>query len=329
MAKQLYRFNLLTILLLPLSGLYWLLQKIHAWLYRTGLRKTERLPVPVVVVGNLTVGGTGKTPLVAWLGQHLQQQGYHPGIILRGYKGKAVDAPLRVTADTSPVDAGDEAVLLARKTGLPVYVCPDRVAAARALLAATSCDVVISDDGLQHRRLGRDIEIVVVDGQRRFGNGLFLPAGPLRESRSRLRTVDFVLLRDGEVRGDEIGYSLAASGFRNVANGQLVSATDFPKSRINAVAAIGNPDQFFDSLAGMGFDVAQHPFPDHHLFNPGDLVFENEIPVIMTEKDAVKCAGFATDNCWALVVEAKLPPAFAEAILKRIDLVSKNGQKTT
>jgi len=327
-ANQLYRFNLLTILLLPFSVLYWLLYRTHSLLYRYGILKSEQLPVPVIVVGNLTVGGTGKTPLVAWLGEQLQQHGYSPGIILRGYKGRATSTPLRVTESTDPVDAGDEAVLLARKTGLPVYVCTDRVAAARALLTDTNCNVIISDDGLQHRRLGRDIEIVVIDGARRFGNGLYLPAGPMRESSSRLRSVDFVLLRGGQPHGDEIGYKYAVTGFRNLVSGEFFDMVDFPRPVVNAVAAIGNPKQFFDSLEQMGFDVLRWPFPDHHRFRPGDFAFGNDLPVIMTEKDAVKCTDFATRNYWAAVVEAELPPEFKDNVMKRIDQVSNHGQKT-
>jgi len=327
-ANQLYRFNLLTILLLPFSALYWLLYRIHSLLYRYGILKTEQLPVPVIVVGNLTVGGTGKTPLVAWLGEHLKQHGYSPGIILRGYKGRATSTPLRVTETTDPTDAGDEAVLLAQKTSLPVYACTDRLAAAWALLAETDCNVIISDDGLQHRRLGRDIEIVVIDGARRFGNGLYLPAGPMRESRSRLQSVDFVLVRGGQPRENEIGYEYAVSGFRNLVSGEFFEMVDFPRPVINAVAAIGNPKQFFDSLVQMGFDVLRWPFPDHYRFRPADFAFNNDLPVIMTEKDAVKCADFATGNYWALVVEAELPAEFADTVLKRIDQVSKNGQKT-
>lgn len=329
MANQLYRFNLLTILLLPFSVLYWLLYRIHSSLYQYRILKTERLPVPVIVVGNLTVGGTGKTPLVAWLAEHLKQHGYSPGIILRGYKGKATSKPLRVTETTDPVDAGDEAVLLAQKTGLPVYACADRLAAARALVADTDCNVIISDDGLQHRRLGRDIEIVVIDGVRRFGNGFYLPAGPMRESRSRLRSVDFVLVRGGQPHGNEIDYEYAVSGFRNLVSGEFFDTVDFPRPVINAVAAIGNPKQFFDSLVKMGFDVLKWPFPDHYRFRPADFAFGNDLPVIMTEKDAVKCTDFATRNYWAMVVEAQLPPEFADSVLKRIDQVSKYGQKTT
>jgi tetraacyldisaccharide 4'-kinase len=326
--EQFYKFNLLTVFLLPLSALYWLLQNIHQLVYRTGLISTVRVGTPVVVVGNLTVGGTGKTPLVAWLARLLQDRGFRPGIVLRGYKGQGNDVALKVTGQTDPALAGDESVLLARQTGLPVYVCKDRVAAAKALLSETTSNIVISDDGLQHYRLGRDIEIVVVDGERRFGNTLLLPAGPLRESTARLKRVDFILCRGGQPEANEIEYRLKLSGFRNLRSGEFVAVDRFTDKTVNCVAAIGNPNQFFNAIAAEGFAINPRAFPDHHYFVATDLEFGNDLPVIMTEKDAVKCADLAGDHHWFATADVILPERFANSLLTKLEQVSKYGQKT-
>lgn len=328
MAEQLYKVNLLTLLLLPLSAVYWHLHTLHVLLYRTGLLRTRVPPVPVIVVGNLTVGGTGKTPLVAWLAQYLKAQGFNPGIIMRGYRGNSGGSISEVTADSSPAVVGDEAVLLARKTGVPVFVGRERYAAATRMLESSDCNVIISDDGLQHYALGRDIEIAVVDGHRRFGNGLLFPAGPLRESARRLQDVDYVLCRGGDARPGEIVYRLQPVSFVNVASGQQQALEFFRGQRVTAIAGIGNPDQFFDGLEQLGLEVNRRPFPDHHDFSPADLVEEKDMPIVMTEKDAVKCGGMDTGHCWALVVEPELPDNFGPEILSRLYEVKRNGRQT-
>ncbi|MHB8346214.1 MAG: tetraacyldisaccharide 4'-kinase [Acidiferrobacterales bacterium] len=313
-------------LLMPLSGIYWVISGIRNRLYDLGLRPIAQLPVPVIVVGNITVGGTGKTPLVLWLSQMLRRAGYRPGIIARGYGGRSETWPRILAADSDPGEVGDEPVLLARRAGCVVAVGPDRVAAARALLAAHHCDVVISDDGLQHRRLGRDIEIVVIDGHRRFGNGLLLPAGPLREPILRLQRAD-VRVTQGTALAGEHGMELHAQDLRNLVSGKTLAPGDFAEKKVHAVAGIGNPGRFFATLRELGLDVREHPFPDHHRFRPEDLDFGDSAPVIMTEKDAVKCERFARPDDWFLEVEARLDPRVGVLILEL--LKEKRGGKET
>lgn len=320
MTSHLYTFSPISLLLLPLSGVYWLLQRLHRFLYSSGALKTHRVGAPVIVVGNLTVGGTGKTPLVVWLCAYLQENGFRPGIISRGYKGQHRQVQ-RVDAISDPLQVGDEAVLLAAKTGVPVYTAANRVEAADNLLRQNDCDVLISDDGLQHYRLARDIEIVVVDGWRRFGNGFLLPAGPLRESSSRLESVDYVVCRGGQPQANEIPYNYRATGFTDLKTGEEHDLTCFDGKRAHAVAAIGNPAQFFSQLASLGVDLVGHTFPDHHSFVSNDLRFGDKLPVIMTEKDAVKCRIMSGDpalNLWSLVIEAQLPVTFGKDIVARL-----------
>lgn len=305
-------------LLLPLSWLYCAVVWARNRLYDLGLLPSARLPVPVIVVGNITVGGTGKTPLVAWLAQLLKRSGYRPGIVSRGYRGSSRTWPRYVTAASSPDEVGDEPVLLARRAGCPVMVGRDRVAAARVLLAAYRCNIVISDDGLQHRRLARDIEIVVIDGVRRFGNGLCLPAGPLREPVSRLRRVDIRITRGTPQQG-ETGMAYREVGVRNLATGEVREVRDLGEAPLHAVAGIGNPGAFFVQLRSLGLRIQEHPFPDHHRFRAEDLAFEGSGPVIMTEKDAVKCTRFARPNLWFLAIEASPDPGFDATILKLLE----------
>ncbi len=304
----------LILLLMPLGWIYRLISGARNRLYDLHLLASQRLPVPVIVVGNITVGGTGKTPLVIWLSLFLQRAGFRPGIISRGYGGRARVWPRVLALDSDPDEVGDEPVVLARRAGCPVVVGPDRVAAAQALLAAHRCDVVISDDGLQHRRLARDVEIVVIDGQRRFGNGLLLPAGPLREPVSRLQRAD-VRITQGTACEGEHSMELCGTGLRNLASGETRAIRDFTGMAVHAVAGIGNPDRFFAKLRGLGLEVQEHPFPDHNRFHPEDLRFGDAAPVIMTEKDAVKCERFARPDCWFLEVEACPDPGFGTLIL--------------
>jgi tetraacyldisaccharide 4'-kinase len=312
-----YRLTPVSLLLLPLSLIFCALVQLRRALYRLGVLHHTRLSVPVIVVGNITVGGTGKTPLVIWLADVLRQAGYRPGIVTRGYRGKSTTWPVSVTAQTSVEQVGDEALLLARRSGCPVLAGPDRVAAAQRHITE-GCNVIVSDDGLQHYRLRRDLEIAVIDGARRFGNRLCLPAGPLREPVARLKTVS-LRVANGLAQAGELGMALVPTGFYNLANTeQHASADRFRPGPVHAVAGIGNPERFFSSLRGLGLEVIAHPFPDHHAFQAGELEFGDDRPIILTEKDAVKCESFANARCWVLAVEARPEAGLGEQILQRL-----------
>ncbi len=317
-----------TFLLLPLAGLYCLLAGVRRLAYRLGALRSVRLPVPVIVVGNITVGGTGKTPLVIWLAQYLRGLGYRPGIISRGYGGRSPVWPCAVEADSDPHALGDEPVLLARHSGCPVWVGPDRVQAGRSLLRNHACDILLSDDGLQHLRMERDIEIAVLDGERRLGNGLCLPAGPLREPRGRLRRVDLVIVNGGRPREGELSMAIRGQTLIRLQDRREQQADTFAGKPVHAVAGIGNPERFFRQLESLGAQPIRHEFPDHHRFRPTDLDFGGDgTTVIMTEKDAVKCRGFASDNCWYLAVAAEPDPEFAPR-LRRLLQEKVGGPKT-
>ena len=313
-----YRKTALSFLLLPVSGFYCFLVLLRRALYRFGIRPTVKLPVPVIVVGNITVGGTGKTPLVIWLAGFLRQQGMRPGVVLRGYQGQAGDWPQSVTPSSDPARVGEEAVLLARRGACPVVADPDRVRGAQMLLREHRCDVILSDDGLQHLRLARDLEIAVIDGERRFGNGFCLPAGPLREPVSRLNRVDMRVV-NGAARPGDFSMSLAETGLCrvNAPAVQMPIASVVGKS-VHAVAGIGHPGRFFNHLRRLGIEVIEHAFPDHHRFVPQDLRFDDGRPVIMTEKDAVKCERFADDGAWYLAVTAQPDPRVGEKVWQRL-----------
>ncbi len=276
----------------------------------------------MVVVGNLTVGGVGKTPVVAALCEWLQGQGLSAGIITRGYGGRNGHYPLAVTANTPVAECGDEALLLHLRTGAPVVVDPNRVAALNHLVQTYQVDVVISDDGLQHYPLPRDVEIVVVDGSRQFGNGHCLPVGPLREPVGRLNCVDLILQNGrglGPVLPGAMVFDLQPDAWLNVQTGQALALNSFDRSvSYQAVAGIGNPARFFASLNELGVRYSAHEFGDHHLFTPMDLQALGDEPIVMTEKDAVKCRSFAQAHWWYLKVSAQLPAAFTEQLAKRL-----------
>jgi len=302
-------------MLLPLSWLFCALVWLRRMAYRRGWLRVERLPVPVVVVGNVTVGGTGKTPLVVWMADYLRRRGLRPGIVSRGYGGKAPSWPRPVTPDSDPAMVGDEPVLIARRTGCRLWVGPDRVTATRALLAEAPCDIVVSDDGLQHYGLARDIEVAVIDGSRRQGNGLCLPAGPLREPLSRLAQVSLLVCNGGQPRGNELAMQLTALGLVNLLDpGIHQDLAEWSGRSVIAVAGIGNPQRLFGLLRGYGMEVEERPFPDHHAFQPADLPRDDPRPVIMTEKDAVKCRPFARRNDWFIPVQAQLDDAFTDRL---------------
>jgi tetraacyldisaccharide 4'-kinase len=327
--------------LAPLSFLYGAVMGLRSVLYRLGLRHIERVGVPVIVVGNLTVGGTGKTPLVAWLAQHLAACGMRVAIVSRGYGGRARGVN-RVTVHSRPSEVGDEPLLLAKRSQATVFIGRDRVAAAKAAVEDRA-DIVISDDGLQHLRLKRDCEIVVIDGQRGFGNGWLLPRGPLRELPRRLRRVNAVVVNGALTRpdfhlprfvdGTHFQMDLRPGDAWPVRGGaSLRSLASFRGAGVHAVAAIGNPQRFFDMLRNAGLTVYEHPMPDHHPFKPADLEFGDELPVLMTEKDAVKCAAFADERCWFVPVTAEFSEAesrgLIDVVLARVHAHLTTGQRT-
>ena len=315
-----YKDAFLGVLLIPFSFLFVDVVRLRRYLYRIGVLKAHSLPVPVIVVGNITVGGTGKTPLVIWLAQWLEQAGYKPGIISRGYGGKAETWPQPVTESSDVAHVGDEALLLAGQTHCPVVVGPARVAAAKRLLAEHDCDVVLSDDGLQHYKLNRDIEIVVIDGDRRFGNGYCLPAGSLREPIERLRSVDFVVVNGNKYEDNEIEMHLAGDKAVNLHSGEQKILQDFKHEDCHALAGIGNPKRFFKLLESAGITVTPHSFPDHYPFQKSDIDFHDGKPVLMTEKDAVKCGQFAGLQHWYLPVKAVPDPTFGQQFLDLLAL---------
>ena len=316
----------LSVLLAPAALAFRAATNVRRSLYRHGLLRIERLPVPVIVVGNITVGGSGKTPLTIALATELAGRGWHPGIVSRGYRGTS-RAPRAVGADDDD-DAevvGDEPLLLAR-TGLPVWIGADRPAAARKLLAAhPDRDLIIADDGLQHYALARDIEIAVIDASRGLGNGLPLPAGPLREPAARLGAVDAIVNLGGT--GDarrEFAMTLTGERFVRVNDSSVsTGAAPFRSGEVHAIAGIGDPSRFFAQLSALGIAAHCHPFPDHHRYVAADLALPGATAILMTEKDAVKCERFADDRCWALPVRATVEPALIALVERGL-----RGRKT-
>jgi tetraacyldisaccharide 4'-kinase len=320
-----------TFTLLPLTWIFIALAGFRRFFILRYLKKS--LPTPVVVVGNISVGGTGKTPLIIALVKWLQKNGYAPGIISRGYGSEAKSFPYLLDTTSTAREAGDEPLTIFQQTGAPVAIGPDRIASGR-LLEDQGCDILLSDDGLQHYRLARDIEIAVVDGSRGLGNGWRLPLGPLREPAARLTSVDWVV-----VNSPAENFTLPAPGGQpifhipmairprqpiHLKSGSEVSCAELPKQVI-AVAGIGNPQRFENTLIESGFEPDLHAFPDHHAFTQNDFMFADSRPVIMTEKDAVKCREFAQDHWFYLPVSAELPQSFWDAFAQKLERVI--GQK--
>lgn len=321
--RQWYRWTPWHAILLPLSLVFWGLSTLRRALYRLGWIASVKLPAPVVVVGNIAVGGTGKTPLVIALIDLLKAQGYRPGIISRGYRSKST-LPRPVRRDSDPAEVGDEPVLLAIKTACPVWIGQDRVAAGMALLGShPEVNVIVSDDGLQHYRMSRDVEVIVIDAERWFGNGQLLPAGPLREPPLRLKQADVVVINGwlpgAPLQRREFTMQLVGDLLYNLRNPALRARPEiFAGQSVHAVAGIGYPDRFFKHLKKLGMRFSEHPFPDHHVFTPHDLAFLESDVIVMTEKDAVKCVDFAGDNAWVLPVEATLDPGVGLAVLGKL-----------
>ena len=306
----------------PFDCLFRALLSFRCFLYRVAILGSWRSSVPVIVVGNITVGGTGKTPLVIWLVKQLKARGYAPGIISRGYKG-AAKATKQVLDKDSASLVGDEPLLIARRTTCPVWIGKDRSGAARALMQAhPECDVIISDDGLQHYALQRDFEIVVVDGTRMYGNQSMLPFGPMREPLNRLSSVDAVVVNGSESSSQVDEFQMRLSGDQFYAlhsSEEMVRADYFQNKKIHAVAGIGNPTRFFSYLQGLGLDVVEHWFPDHHQFQAADLQIPDADIILMTEKDAVKCLHFVQDNVWVLPVEAQVSGGLEDKVVEKIE----------
>jgi len=311
--------SLLYLLLLPLAWLYGLVTWILRCCYRLGWKKSWRAPLPIVIVGNLTAGGNGKTPVVIWLVEHLQRRGIRVGVVSRGYGGKAERYPLVLDQHTTTDQAGDEPVLIYQRTDAPVAVSPVRSDAVKALLANNSLDIIITDDGLQHYALQRNFEIVVIDGVRRFGNGHWLPAGPMRERESRLRSVDAVIANGGNAHSGEIAMSLEPGLAVNLVTGERRIASQL--TDVVAMAGIGHPPRFFATLKQQGVTTAANiAFADHQPYQLTQLqaITKGKQTLLMTEKDAVKCRAFAQENWWYLPVDATLMEPLSDKLIESI-----------
>ena len=303
----------------PFAFLYRGIVAIRRWFYRVGIKKTNQFPVPVIVVGNITVGGSGKTPFVIWLVNQLKNYGFNPGVVSRGYRGKRGKSPVRVTEDSDPRFVGDEALLLVVKTSCPMIVCPNRSAAVTQLLRDYHCDIVISDDGLQHYAMGRDIEIIILDPDHQLGNGCCLPAGPLREPKSRLRTVNFVIekqlwpIRIYQLRNPE----------------KEISLNELKEKTVHAIAGLGNPQSFFQQLELLGACVIAHPLPDHYIYQDKDFNFNDDKLIIMSEKDAIKCKLINNERLFCLSVDLIVPNQFQKEFFQALNLLFPNHPDLT
>ncbi len=292
--------NPVSIGLLPLSFLYRFLMFFRRVLFKAGIFKSYRTKCPVIIIGNISSGGNGKTPFTIWLVEWLTKQGFRPGVIIRGYKATATEWPIRIDTSLSAADVGDEAWLLSSRIDAPVVAGPDRYADCFKLLAETDCNIIISDDGLQHLALQRDFEIVLTSESGYSGNGFCLPAGPMREPLGRLKTVDLVV----NTSGPQSDTRIMVRGFRNLHTKQMVdTSTTFTDKKVLALCGIANPDRFFYTLTEQGLQFDRHIFPDHHNFSSTDLSTEEYDIIIMTEKDAVKCADYANSKYWCVIID--------------------------
>ena len=305
-------------ILAPLTFLFSSLVKARRNSYINNPKKVWHSPKPIIVVGNISMGGTGKTPLVKFIASELAKRGFKPGLVSRGYGGK-YSGTLEVTSETTYKQTGDEAQILA-KLNIPFFIDKNRSRAARKLQEKHDVDVVISDDGLQHYAMGRDIEIAVIDGARRLGNGLAFPAGPLREPKSRLSEVDFIVNNGGPTEGDEILMTLSPAKFIHLNSGKEYSVDKWPMhNQVHAIAGVGNPNRFFDLLLRLGFEFDKNPFPDHHKYNKRDLYYLDHLPILMTEKDAAKCKHFKNSKIWYLSIESKIESQFIDKLEEKLN----------
>ena len=318
-----YQKSTWLLLLVPLSWLFRAISRFRRIVLQWRFQG-QSYAMPVVVIGNISLGGSGKTPLIIALGKALSERGYSVGVVSRGYGGASAQYPLVVGPDTPVSQSGDEPLLIAKKLGCPVVVDPNRGRSVEKLVESFSCDLILSDDGLQHYRLHRDVEIAVVDGRRRFGNGYTLPAGPLRESPRRLKEVDFIIQNGGIVEPDDPGtyiVQLETLGLRRFGSSELIGFDQWVEStNIHAVAAIGHPERFFKSLRQMGFKVDSEPKNDHQALTVRDIWFDDDLPVVITAKDAVKYQGLVPDNLWVLEVEMALDNEFVSSLIDCVGL---------
>lgn len=307
-----------------LTSVFSLLSSIRRKLYKVGVLKSHKIKCPVVIVGNITVGGVGKTPFVIWLVNQLQAKGYKVGVVSRGYGGKREHEPLLVIPQTSAKASGDEALLIAKHTEAPVYVGKNRVKAAKQLLVDYKVDVIISDDGLQHYALNRDLELVLIDAKYGLGNEKLLPSGPLREPRDRLKSVDRVIFKGKRLDSHYFHYKpLLVYALGDTRKQKKIES--FRNQKINALAGIAHPDSFFNMLADQGLAVIKHPLDDHQNLNATHFKFNDDYPVFITEKDAVKCEGMNLKNVWVVVLKLEVKKETAVDILELIE--SKINEK--
>ena len=317
-----YSKSLVSLLLLPLSAVFLLISFIRKTLYQFNFLKSFKLKIPVIVVGNITSGGTGKTPLIIYLANELKKNGYRPGIISRGY-GSKTEGVMEVSQKSDVAEAGDEPMLIQKHTHLPVFVSKDRVLAAKALVKKyAKTDVILSDDGIQHYRLRRDLEVLVIDGTRKFGNGYLLPAGPLREFRSKLKTVDAIVCNHKKVIDGSYLMKYKGHFLINLKTNKKIHLNNLSLKNIHAIAGIGNPDRFFDYLKTYNILFSSSVFQDHYKFSKKDFRDMNDKNIIMTEKDAVKCQKFSRNNFWYLPVIAEVDSKFTNVILKKLRYIN-------
>ena len=317
-----YSKSLVSLLLLPLSAVFLLISFIRKSLYQFNFLKSFKLKIPVIVVGNITSGGTGKTPLIIYLANELKKNGYRPGIISRGY-GSKTEGVMEVSQKSDVAEAGDEPMLIQKHTHLPVFVSKDRVLAAKALVKKyAKTDVILSDDGIQHYRLRRDLEVLVIDGTRKFGNGYLLPAGPLREFRSKLKTVDAIVCNHKKVIDGSYLMKYKGHLLINLKTNKKIHLNNLSLKNIHAIAGIGNPDRFFDYLKTYNILFSSSAFQDHYKFSKKDFRDMNDKNIIMTEKDAVKCQQFSRNNFWYLPVIAEVDSKFTDVILKKLRYIN-------
>jgi tetraacyldisaccharide 4'-kinase len=317
-----YSKNLFLLLLLPLSAIFFLILITRKYLYQFNFLKSFKLKVPVVIVGNITLGGTGKTPLIIHLAKELKKNGYHPGIVSRGYGGR-VTGTIEVNQKSNIDKVGDEPILIQKHTHMPVFVSKDRVMAAKALLNKYKrIDVILSDDGIKHCRLKRDLEVLVIDGTRKFGNGYLLPAGPLRELKHKLNNVDVIVCNHKKVIDGSYLMKYKSEFLVNLRTKQKIPLKKFRLSNIHAIAGIGNPDRFFNNLKSFGLVFNNSAYQDHYRFSKKDFKTLSGKNIIMTEKDAVKCEKFAQNNFWYLPVDVDIDSKFTNVILEKLKYIS-------